>query len=57
MDCAGDMYLHPANVPHSPVRSAGSIGLVIERKRVGKDLRTDFMALRQLQPQTVRSKI
>lgn len=33
---AGDMYLHPANVPHSPVRSEGSIGLVIERKRVGK---------------------
>ena len=30
---AGDMYLHPAKVPHSPVRSAGSIGLVIERKR------------------------
>ncbi len=29
----GDMYLHPAGVPHSPVRSAGSIGLVIERKR------------------------
>jgi hypothetical protein len=44
-------------VPHSPVRSAGSIGLVIERKRVGEGLRTDFMALRQLQPQTVRSKI
>ena len=30
---AGDMYLHPAKVPHSPVRTAGSIGLVIERKR------------------------
>lgn len=29
----GDMYLHPAKVPHSPVRHAGSIGLVIERKR------------------------
>jgi len=33
---AGDMYLHPAKVPHSPSRSAGSIGLVIERKRAGK---------------------
>lgn len=30
---AGDMYLHLAKVPHSPVRTAGSIGLVIERKR------------------------
>ena len=37
---AGDMYLHPAKVPHSPVRTDGSIGLVIERKRndlEGKD--------------------
>ena len=33
---AGDMYLHPAKVPHSPVRSENSIGLVIERKRAGK---------------------
>lgn len=33
---AGDMYLNPAKVPHSPVRSEGSIGLVIERKRAGK---------------------
>ena len=33
---AGDLYLHPAKVPHSPVRSADSIGLVIERKREGK---------------------
>lgn len=30
---AGDMYLHPAKVPHSPNRTEGSIGLVIERKR------------------------
>ena len=33
---SGDMYLHPAKVPHSPVRSEGSIGLVIERVRAGK---------------------
>ena len=36
----GDMYLHPGKVPHSPVRKEGSIGLVVERKRVqleGKD--------------------
>ena len=33
---AGDMYLNPAKIPHSPIRSEGSIGLVIERKRAGK---------------------
>lgn len=32
----GDMYLHPAKVPHSPGRTEGSIGLVIERVRAGK---------------------
>ena len=32
----GDMYLHPARTPHSPVRTEGSIGLVVERKRAGK---------------------
>jgi 3-hydroxyanthranilate 3,4-dioxygenase len=29
----GDMYLHPAKIPHSPNRGENSIGLVIERKR------------------------
>lgn len=30
---AGEMYLHPARVPHSPIRPVGSVGLVIECKR------------------------
>ena len=30
---AGEMFLLPAKVPHSPIRSEGSIGLVIEYKR------------------------
>tara|TARA_B100001142_G_scaffold322077_1_gene369792 strand:+ start:1638 stop:2165 length:528 start_codon:yes stop_codon:yes gene_type:complete len=29
----GEMFLLPQKIPHSPVRSKGSIGLVIERKR------------------------
>lgn len=30
---AGDIYLLPPNVPHSPQREANSVGLVIERYR------------------------
>lgn len=31
---AGEIYLLPPRVPHSPQRAAGSVGLVIERKRL-----------------------
>jgi 3-hydroxyanthranilate 3,4-dioxygenase len=31
---AGETFLLPPRVPHSPQRAAGSIGLVIERKRL-----------------------
>ena len=40
---AGDMYLHPAKTPHSPNRTEGSIGLVIERKRVGLDAKDGLL--------------
>lgn len=30
---AGEIYLHPGKVPHSPIRPANSVGLVIERVR------------------------
>lgn len=33
----GDMYLHPGKIPHSPERTAGSIGIVVERKRTDPD--------------------
>lgn len=33
----GDMYLHPAKIPHSPVRKQDSLGLVIELKRTDAD--------------------
>jgi 3-hydroxyanthranilate 3,4-dioxygenase len=34
---AGEMFLLPARVPHSPIRSEGSVGLVIEKVRKGTE--------------------
>ena len=33
----GEMFLLPGKIPHSPIRSEGSVGLVIERKRGEND--------------------
>jgi 3-hydroxyanthranilate 3,4-dioxygenase len=40
---AGEMFLLPAKIPHSPMRSEGSVGLVIERVRKGTDYQDGLM--------------
>ena len=34
----GELYLLPSEVPHSPQRPAGSVGLVVERRRGAEEL-------------------
>lgn len=35
---AGDMFLLPGKVPHSPQRTEGSVGIVVEKKRVNPEI-------------------
>ena len=40
---AGEMFRLPPRIPHSPMRSEGSVGLVIERVRLNSDMQDGLL--------------
>ena len=53
----GEIFLLPPNVPHSPQRPAGTVGLVIERKRLAHEIDTFLWVCRQCSRELWRKSV